>query len=196
MRSSPPSLPPKQPPDEPLPVVAGLLLFAAAGVAAFTLWRRGLRTDRSGAQSSMGRLTRDLIDEADAGEVLAALDAWWAAVGRRRSRPTGKGLSRPARPSSPSFAPRRTSRSGRSAPRFAGPRCRGGRSVGGELAARRAWGEPVTTATPYTLLCPGSWCCRRWRTTRPRADRRRIGEFSPLAPRRASRSLGVCREVR
>ncbi len=66
---------------QPLPVIAGLLLFAAAGVAALVLWRRGLRADRSGTQSGVGRLTGDLIDEADAGEVLAALDAWWAAVG-------------------------------------------------------------------------------------------------------------------
>lgn len=66
---------------QPLPVIAGLLLFAVAGVIALVLWRRGLRADRSGTQSGVGRLTRDLVDDADAAEVLAALDAWWAAAG-------------------------------------------------------------------------------------------------------------------
>lgn len=66
---------------QPLPVIAGLLLFAVAGVVALVLWRRGLRADRSGTQSGLGRLTRDLVDDADAREVLAALDAWWAAAG-------------------------------------------------------------------------------------------------------------------
>lgn len=66
---------------QPFPVIAGLLLFVVAGATALVLWRRARRADRSGLPSGPGRLTRDLLDEADAPDVLAALDAWWAAAG-------------------------------------------------------------------------------------------------------------------
>lgn len=66
---------------QPFPVIAGLLLFGVAGATALVLWRRGRAADRSGTQSGVGRLTSGLVDEADAPEVLAALDAWWAVAG-------------------------------------------------------------------------------------------------------------------
>lgn len=66
---------------EPVPVIVGLLLFAVAGGTALVLWRRGLRADRSGTQSGVPHVTRDLLDQSDAPEVFAALDAWWAAAG-------------------------------------------------------------------------------------------------------------------
>lgn len=66
---------------EPGPVIAGLVMFVAAGAAALVLWRRGLAADGAGRQSGVGLVTRGLVDESDAGEVFDALDAWWAAAG-------------------------------------------------------------------------------------------------------------------
>lgn len=66
---------------DPLPVIAGLLMFVAAGAASLVLWRRALRADGAGKQSGVGVVTRGLVDDADAGEVFDALDAWWAAAG-------------------------------------------------------------------------------------------------------------------
>lgn len=66
---------------EPWPVILGLLCFVIAGVIAFVLWLRGRTADVGGRQTGVGHTTRGLLDAADAPEVFAALDAWWAQAG-------------------------------------------------------------------------------------------------------------------
>lgn len=64
-----------------LPVTTGLALLTLAGVAALVLWRRARAADLAGRQSGIARVTGDLVDQRDAGEVFAALDAWWQSAG-------------------------------------------------------------------------------------------------------------------
>jgi len=68
---------------EPWPVIIGLVLFFAAGVAALVLWGKGRSADRTGGQSGRAHVLRGLADLDDAPAVFDALDRWWAVAGAR-----------------------------------------------------------------------------------------------------------------
>ncbi len=70
---------------QPWPVMIGLLLFLASGIAALILWRQGRRADRSGRRSGRAYVLRGLVDNADAPLIFEALDQWWAVTGPRVS---------------------------------------------------------------------------------------------------------------
>ena len=64
-----------------LPAIVGLALLGSAGLAGLVLGGYALRSDRSGRQTGIARVTGDLIDQRDAPEVFDALDAWWSTAG-------------------------------------------------------------------------------------------------------------------
>ena len=69
-----------------LPAITGLALLGCAGLAALILGAYALRSDRSGRQTGVARVTGDLIDQRDAPEVFDALDRWWASAGPEAMR--------------------------------------------------------------------------------------------------------------
>lgn len=69
-----------------LPAITGLALLGCAGLAALILGAYALRSDRSGRQTGVARVTGDLIDQRDAPEVFDALDRWWASTGPEAMR--------------------------------------------------------------------------------------------------------------
>lgn len=64
-----------------LPAMTGLTLLGVAGLAALILGAHAVRSDRSGRQTGVARITANLIDPRDAPEVFDALDRWWSHVG-------------------------------------------------------------------------------------------------------------------
>lgn len=64
-----------------LPAISGLALLGCAGMAALILCGYAYRSDRSGRQTGLARVTGDLIDQQDAPEVFDALDEWWSSAG-------------------------------------------------------------------------------------------------------------------
>jgi hypothetical protein len=68
-------------PRQPEPVVAGVVMWAAAGLGYVALWWWGRRADKAGDQAGLAAATRDLIDQADAPEVFDLLDEWWRTAG-------------------------------------------------------------------------------------------------------------------
>lgn len=79
---------------EPWPVIAGLVLFVAAGITAFVLWLRGRSADLGGGrQTGVAHTLRGLSDTADAPAVFTALDAWWAQAGPAAEAEDREGLS-------------------------------------------------------------------------------------------------------
>lgn len=68
-------------PRQPEPVIAGVVMWAAAGLGYVVLWWWGRRADKAGDQAGLAAATRDLIDQADAPEVFGLLDEWWRTAG-------------------------------------------------------------------------------------------------------------------
>lgn len=64
-----------------LAATTGLALLIAAAASAVLLWHRARRSDRSGRQSGLARLTGGLVDPSDSAQVFFALDAWWSEAG-------------------------------------------------------------------------------------------------------------------
>lgn len=71
------------------PVVAGLVLFAVAGLVLLLLWVRGRRADREDRHLSAHDPLRGLIDRADGDAVYGALDDWWATAGPAAAKTDG-----------------------------------------------------------------------------------------------------------
>ncbi|MBN9175948.1 MAG: hypothetical protein J0I43_01055 [Microbacterium sp.] len=67
--------------QRPLAPTSGLALLVVAAAGATVLWWRARRADEEGRQSGPRRLTGELINESDAAEVLAEMDAWWRVAG-------------------------------------------------------------------------------------------------------------------